>query len=115
MISGDRVRLMEVIQNLLENAVKFMGDQPAPAIRIGSFTNPKGEIIFFVEDNGIGIEPQYQERIFGLFNKLDTNTEGTGIGLALVKRIIEVHNGRIWLESQPGRGSTFYFTLPITK
>ncbi|MBK6645650.1 MAG: GHKL domain-containing protein [Anaerolineales bacterium] len=115
MISGDRVRLMEVIQNLLENAVKFMGDQPAPAIRIGSFAGPGGEIIFFVEDNGIGIEPQYQERIFGLFNKLDTNTEGTGIGLALVKRIIEVHNGRIWLESQPGRGSTFYFTLPITK
>ncbi|MBI3165245.1 MAG: PAS domain S-box protein [Chloroflexi bacterium] len=115
MVFGDRVRLMEVIQNLLENAVKFMGDQPAPAIRIGSFAGPGGEIIFFVEDNGIGIEPQYQERIFGLFNKLDTNTEGTGIGLALVKRIIEVHNGRIWLESQPGRGSTFYFTLPITK
>ncbi|HKI54508.1 MAG TPA: ATP-binding protein, partial [Anaerolineales bacterium] len=66
----------------------------------------------FVRDNGIGIEPQQHERIFGLFNKLDANSEGTGIGLALVKRIIEVHGGRIWVESPGlGGGSTFYFTL----
>lgn len=114
-VVGDRVRLLEVVQNLLENAIKFMGGQPHPVIHIGSATDPKGDIVFFIQDNGIGIEPQYQDRIFGLFNKLDSNTEGTGIGLALVKRIIEVHHGRIWLESQPGMGSTFYFTLPIAK
>ena len=114
-IYGDRVRLTEVVQNLVENAIKFMGSQPQPKVKIGSLGSETGQPFFFVQDNGIGIEPQYQDRIFGLFNKLDTNTEGTGIGLALVKRIIEVHNGRIWLESQPGRGSTFYFTLPIAR
>lgn len=111
-VYGDRVRLLEVLQNLLENAIKFMGSQPHPKIRIGSILDGHGKPVFFVQDNGIGIEPQYQDRIFGLFNKLDANSEGTGIGLALVKRIIEIHNGRIWLESQPGIGSTFYFTLP---
>lgn len=111
-ISGDRIRLTEVIQNLVENAVKFMGDQPHPKIRIGSQRDPHGHPVFFVQDNGIGIEKQYQDRIFGLFNKLNTNTDGTGIGLALVRRIIEIHRGRIWLQSEPGKGSTFYFTLP---
>jgi signal transduction histidine kinase len=66
-----------------------------------------------VRDNGIGIEPQYHERIFGLFNKLDPNTEGTGIGLSLVKRIVETHNGHIWVESEKGKGSTFRFSLPV--
>lgn len=65
-----------------------------------------------MEDNGIGIDPQFHERIFGLFNKLDIKAEGTGIGLALVKRIIEVHGGNIWVESELGKGATFYFTLP---
>jgi PAS domain S-box-containing protein len=113
-VIGDRLRLTEVLQNLLENAVKFMGRQTEPLIQIGSLTGSDGKPVFFVKDNGIGIEPRFQERIFGLFNKLDANSEGTGIGLALVKRIIEVHNGRIWLESQPGVGTTFYFTLPVT-
>jgi signal transduction histidine kinase len=103
---------LEVLQNLLENAIKFMGDQPTPEIHIGSMKGEHGETVFFVKDNGIGIEQQYQNRIFGLFNKLNANTEGTGIGLTLVKRIIEVHNGAIWLESQPGKGTVFYFTLP---
>ena len=67
-----------------------------------------------MRDNGIGIDSQYHERIFTLFNKLNTDTEGTGIGLTLVKRIIEVHKGRIWLESEPGKGTTFYFTLNQT-
>jgi signal transduction histidine kinase len=66
-----------------------------------------------LRDNGIGIEPQYHERVFGLFNKLDAETEGTGVGLALVKRIVQVHGGRIWVESEgPGKGATFCFTLP---
>jgi signal transduction histidine kinase len=110
-IQGDKPRLVEVMQNLLDNAVKYMGNQPNPIIEIGSETGANGEIIFFVRDNGMGIDPQYHERIFGLFNKLDAKSEGTGIGLALVKKIIEVHGGKIWVKSEPGRGSTFYFTL----
>ena len=111
-VFGDRIRLLEVMQNLLENSIKFMGSQVDPEVQIGSIKDDQGESVFFVRDNGIGIEAQYQDRIFGLFNKLDSNTEGTGIGLTLVKRIIEVHNGMIWLESAPGKGTTFYFTLP---
>jgi light-regulated signal transduction histidine kinase (bacteriophytochrome) len=114
MVHGDRTRLIEVIQNLVDNAVKFMGNQPNPRITIGENKNEKDETIFFVHDNGMGIDSQYHERIFTLFNKLNTDTEGTGIGLTLIKRIIEVHNGRIWLESEPGKGTTFYFTLNQT-
>jgi PAS domain S-box-containing protein len=110
-VSGDRARLTEVIQNLVDNAIKFMGNQPKPRVTIGSVTNEQNETVFFVRDNGIGIEKQYHDRIFGLFCKLSPETEGTGIGLALVRRIIEVHKGRIWLESEPGKGTTFYFTL----
>lgn len=110
-VNVDRVRIVQVMQNLIANAVKFMGEQPRPVIRIG-FREIEGEHIFSVSDNGIGIEKEHQERIFELFNKLDPNTEGTGIGLGLVKRIIEVHGGRIWVESGGlGKGSTFKFTL----
>jgi len=114
-IYGDRARLVEVVQNLVDNAIKFMGDQAHPCIEIGRRgTDAEGKPILFVRDNGIGIEPQYHERVFGLFNKLDTQSEGTGVGLALVKRIVEVHGGRIWVESDgPGHGSTFCFTLPM--
>lgn len=111
-VFGDRVRLLEVIQNLVDNAIKFMKSQPVPQVRIGSIKNAENETIFFVQDNGIGIDLQYKDRIFGLFNKLDANTEGTGIGLTLVKRIIEVHGGTIWVESEAGKGTTFYFTIP---
>jgi len=110
-IHGDRTRLTEVIQNLVDNAVKFMGDQPSPKITIGASENKNNETVFFVSDNGIGIDSQYHERTFTLFNKLNAGTEGTGIGLTLIKRIIEVHKGRIWLESELGKGTTFYFTL----
>src|SRR5258706_3695202 len=113
-VHGDRQRLTEVLQNLLDNAAKYMGDQPDPRIEIGTFGKEHHKPVFFVKDNGIGIAPEYHERIFGLFNKLDARSDGTGIGLALVKRIIEVHGGRIWLESKLGKGSTFYFTLPIS-
>jgi len=112
-VSGDRPRLVEVLQNLIDNAAKFMGDQPAPRIEIGT-RKEGGQQVFFVKDNGIGINPSYHERIFGLFDKLDPRSEGTGVGLALTKRIIEVHGGRIWLESQgKDKGSMFCFTLPI--
>jgi PAS domain S-box-containing protein len=110
-VHGDRIRLVEVIQNLVGNGIKFMGNQPKPKIEIG-VKKEKEEEIFFVRDNGIGISPKYHELIFGLFNKLDQQINGTGIGLALVKRIIEVHGGKIWIESEPGKGATFYFTLP---
>ena len=110
-IRGDTIRLVEAIQNLIDNAIKFMGTQPNPRIHIGSIMDAQGKPTFFVQDNGIGIEPQYSERIFGLFNKLDANSQGSGVGLTIVKRIIEVHGGKIWVESMPGKGSTFYFTL----
>lgn len=111
-ILGDHARLVEVMQNLISNASKFMGPQPRPTIEIGTEGSGTDEkTIFFVRDNGIGIAPQYHERIFGLFNRLDPNVEGTGIGLTLVKRIIEIHNGRIWVDSKLGEGTTFYFTL----
>ena len=106
----DRARIVQVIQNLMTNAVKFMGDQKDPYIEIGIADTNDGHA-FFVRDNGIGIEPQYQDRVFELFNKLDPNTEGTGIGLALVKRIVEMHSGKIWVQSELGHGTTFYFTL----
>jgi light-regulated signal transduction histidine kinase (bacteriophytochrome) len=112
-IHGDRPRLVEILQNLIDNAAKFVGDQSEPRIEIGQEGfDTDGKPILFVRDNGIGIDPQYHEKIFGLFNKLDAQSEGTGVGLALVKRIIEVHECKIWIESEPGKGSTFYFTLP---
>jgi signal transduction histidine kinase len=111
-VTGDMKRLSAVIQNLFENAIKNMGDQVAPRIEVG-IRNDGGESIFFVKDNGKGIEPCFHESIFGLFNKLDSKIEGTGIGLALVKRIIEVHGGRVWVESNGvGTGSCFCFTVP---
>jgi len=113
-VHGDRQRLTEVLQNLLDNAAKYMGNQSDPHIEVGQQGEENHKPIFYVKDNGIGIAPEYHERIFGLFNKLDPKSDGTGIGLALVKRIVEVHGGSVWLESDgvPGKGSTFYFTLP---
>jgi signal transduction histidine kinase len=110
-VYGDYPRLLEVLQNLVDNAVKFAGDQPEPRVEIGAREEGE-EPIFFVRDNGIGIDPRYHQKIFGLFERLSADTEGTGIGLALVKRIIEVHGGRIWVESAIGQGTTFLFTLP---
>ena len=115
-IFGDRARLREVLQNLVENAVKYMGDQSRPRIEIGARLGQR-EPICYIRDNGLGIEPRYQEKVFGLFDQLDSRAEGTGIGLALVKRIIEVHGGRVWVESEGlGRGATFCFvTAPQPK
>ncbi len=110
---ADETRIREVLQNLVENAIKFMGDQIEPQIHIGYFPQDS-ENVFFVKDNGIGIELRYHEKIFGLFDKLESGTDGTGIGLALVKRIIEFHHGRVWVESAGiGCGSKFFFSLPL--
>jgi len=108
----DPGRLLEVYQNLIENAFKFMGDQPAPRVEIGA--QKEDDLVrCYVRDNGIGVAADYHQRIFDLFDRLDPHVEGTGIGLALVKRIIEVHGGRIWIESAgEGNGSTFWFTIP---
>jgi signal transduction histidine kinase len=110
-VRGDRKRLLEVIQNLVENAVKFMGDQKEPRITVGALRE-SGEVVFFVRDNGIGIDPKHRERVFELFERLTPTGEGTGVGLALVKRIVEAHGGRVWVESPEGDvGAVFCFTL----
>lgn len=110
-VQCDRQRMAEVLQNLIENAIKYRGGQPLPRIEIGQRQDGDQQV-FFVQDNGPGIDPRYHDNIFGLFNRLETRIPGTGVGLALVKRIIEVHGGRVWVESDGlGNGSTFCFTV----
>ncbi|NQT38614.1 MAG: PAS domain S-box protein [Planctomycetes bacterium] len=110
---ADKERLLEVLLNLIENAIKYIGQQPEPRIEIGTRQDGNEIACCFVRDNGIGIDPRYHEKVFGLFDQLDQKVEGSGIGLALVKRIVEAHDGRIWVESDGlGHGSTFCFTLP---
>ncbi len=108
----DPVRIREVLVNLIENAIKFSGNRPDPKIWIGVDT--EGPVpVFFVRDNGMGIDPRYLNRIFNLFEKLEPQIPGTGIGLPIVKRIIEMHGGKIWAESEGvGKGTTVKFTLP---
>ena len=111
-VNVDRIRMREAIINLIDNAIKFMGDQSHPEIHIGT-RYVEGSPVFFVRDNGIGIELKNYGQIFNLFEKLDDKKEGSGAGLAIVKRIIEVHGGKIWVESKGnGNGCTFLFTLP---
>jgi signal transduction histidine kinase len=115
LVYGDRIRLREVFENLIENAIKHVGAQQNPLIEIGT-REQEGQQFIFVKDNGIGIDPRYQNRIFNLFEKLDLSVEGAGLGLALVKRIIEWHGGRVWVESKGlGEGSTFCFTIPDSR
>ena len=112
MVFVDPQRMAEVAQNLLENALKFSQNSSSPVISVSAHEE-KGRVFCYVEDNGIGIEPQFQDQIFGLFNRLDQSYEGTGIGLTLVKRIIEVHQGNIWVESNgQNKGAKFCFSLP---
>jgi signal transduction histidine kinase/ligand-binding sensor domain-containing protein len=112
-VSGDRTRLIEVFENLLGNSVKFMGAQPSPRIEVSFRSGPEPLIV--VSDNGVGIDPRFKEKAFELFERLDKTVPGTGVGLAIVKRIVEFHGGRIWIESTgvPGEGSRFCLTLPI--
>jgi PAS domain S-box-containing protein len=113
-MSADRIRIGEVFQNLIENGIKYIGNPENPTIKIGCLTI-NGINQFYVKDNGIGIQAEYFEKIFGLFDKLDPSNEGNGIGLAFVKRVIELHGGKIWVHSDgPGTGSTFFFTLNTT-
>ena len=112
-VMADSTKLSQVFQNLIINGIKFHSEE-APKIYISAELKAN-EWVFSVQDNGIGIDPQYSERIFEIFKRLNSREEysGTGIGLSICKRIVERHGGRIWVESELGKGSTFYFTLPI--
>jgi PAS domain S-box-containing protein len=114
LIYCDREKIHQVFENLIGNAVKYMGDAPNPRIEI-DYQDKESAHQFAIKDNGIGIDPADHKRIFEKFERLNTikGEEGTGLGLAIVKRIIERHGGEIWVESEPGKGSTFYFTLPM--
>jgi len=111
-VLGDPALMVQLFQNLVSNAIKFAGDRPLE-IHAGA-TRQEAKWKFFVKDNGIGIEPSYFDRIFRIFQRLEANSQrvGTGIGLATCKKIVEYHGGRIWVESEPGKGSIFFFTVP---
>jgi len=116
-VLGSKTRIGELFSNLIVNAIKY-NDKALPTVRIGCLeeSENRGMNTFFVQDNGIGIESRYQERIFGIFEKLNPkeDQEGTGAGLAICKRIVEEHKGKIWVTSEVGKGSTFHFTIPKT-
>jgi light-regulated signal transduction histidine kinase (bacteriophytochrome) len=114
-VLGDELQLGQVFQNLIGNALKFRG-KDSPKVHVGVAENASHWVIA-VRDNGIGIDPQYFERVFMLFQRLHAMGEypGTGIGLAICKKVVERHGGRIWVESRPGAGSSFLFSLPKMK
>ena len=108
----DQTQLTQVFENLISNAAKFMGDQPHPRIEIGGKELNEG-VEFYVKDNGIGIDPAYHEKVFSIFQRLkEVDVEGTGVGLSIVKKIIDLAGGKIWIESKKGEGTTFFFLLP---
>jgi light-regulated signal transduction histidine kinase (bacteriophytochrome) len=112
-VMGDGLQLVQLMQNLIGNAIKFHGETP-PKVRVSAEVQNL-QVLVCISDEGIGIEPQYAERIFQLFQRLHSKASypGTGIGLAICKKIVERHGGRIWVESQSGKGTRFYFTLPL--
>jgi two-component system sensor kinase FixL len=113
-VYGDRQRLRQVMINLLDNAIKYLGSQEEPRIEIG-IRDDAGTPVIFVRDNGVGIKKENLTKIFGLYERFSPDIPGTGIGLATVKRIIEAHGGKIWIESEgEGLGTTVWFTLPVT-
>ena len=113
-VQGDRVRMTQVFDNLLINAIKYGSSADKPRIEFGARADGD-EIRAFVRDNGKGIPPEYHEKVFKLFHRLDPDKEGVGVGLAIVKRILEVHGGRVWVESREGEGATFWLSFPAEK
>jgi signal transduction histidine kinase len=115
-VTGDEIQLQRVFQNIISNAIRFRKCEEPLKIHISARADKENnEYVFSVEDNGIGIEEQYVERIFVIFQRLHTREmyKGTGIGLSIVKKVIDRHGGRVWVESKLGKGSTFYFTIPF--
>ena len=114
-VISDATQLLQLFQNLTGNALKFRS-RGKPYVHVGA-ERRMGEWLFSIRDNGVGFDPKHAQRIFGIFRRLHSRSEypGTGIGLAICKRIVERHGGRIWAESEPGKGSTFYFTLPLVQ
>ena len=112
-VRGDSAMMRQVFVNLLSNAIKFSRIREMPMIRVGA-TVMDGETIYFVEDNGAGFNMQYSNKLFGVFQRLHSvnEFEGTGIGLAIVKRIITRHGGRVWAEGKVNEGATIYFSIP---
>ena len=110
-VYGDPLRITEVVENLLANALKYGCDYHDPRVVIGA-RRLDDETRLYVRDNGQGIDPRYHDKVFGLFQRLDRQVDGTGVGLALVAKIMEVHGGRVWVESEPGKGATFWLAFP---
>lgn len=109
---GDRKRVYQVFENLIINALKYACDQPEARIEIGGGHN-ENEILFYVKDQGPGIATEYHQKIFGLFQRLDADSRGTGVGLAIVSRAMQLHGGRVWVESQPSHGASFWLAFPL--
>jgi light-regulated signal transduction histidine kinase (bacteriophytochrome) len=111
---ADPVLMRTVLENLLSNARKFTSRSPAARIQFGAQRSSDGSLAYFVRDNGLGFDPSYAVKLFGPFQHLHSETDlrGAGIGLAAVQRIIHKHGGRVWAEGTPGKGASFYFTLP---
>jgi signal transduction histidine kinase len=109
---GDPALIRQVLANLIENAMKFSRKKPEPRLEVGSFER-NGDRVYFVKDNGVGFDMKYHDKLFGVFNRLvsEQEFEGTGVGMAIVRRLVSRHGGRVWAESKPGEGATFFFTL----
>jgi light-regulated signal transduction histidine kinase (bacteriophytochrome) len=116
-VTGERAMLKQVFVNLMGNALKYSRPRPQPAVEIGTGRTESGEVIVFVRDNGVGFDMQYADKLFGVFQRLHRSDEfeGTGIGLASVRRIVDRYGGRTWAEGVVDQGATFYFSLPVPR
>jgi light-regulated signal transduction histidine kinase (bacteriophytochrome) len=112
-VNADKNTIRQVWVNLISNAVKYSSNKPNPVVEIGSFPR-KGKVVFYTRDNGVGFDEQYKNKLFKVFQRLHNHEEfeGTGVGLALVEKIVSRHGGEVWAEGIPDKGACFYFSLP---